>query len=42
MLSLAETKRTICERHYTKSWPSGKSFAFHYEDAIVVFSIPAN
>ncbi len=35
-------KETICAFHYTKSWPSGKSFAFCYEDAIVVFSIPAN
>jgi hypothetical protein len=35
-------KEIICERHYTKSFPSGKSFVFTYEDAIVVFSIPAN
>ena len=35
-------KQIICQHHYTKSWPSGKSVVFTYEDAIVVFSIPAN
>lgn len=40
--SLAEIKKLICERHYTRSWPSGKSIAVCYEDAIAVFSIPAN
>jgi len=35
-------KETICAFHYSHSWPSGKSFVFTYEDAIVVFSIPAN
>lgn len=33
---------TIKERHYTRSVPSGKSFYFAYEDALVVFSLPAN
>jgi hypothetical protein len=35
-------RRTICEQHYTKSWPSGKSVPVEFERAIVVFSIPAN
>lgn len=38
----AVAKRIICEHHYTRSWPSGKSWIFRYEDAIVVMSIPAN
>ena len=33
---------TVCEKHYTRSWPSGKTYAVWYEDAVVVFSIPAN
>lgn len=37
-----EIKAIIRERHYTRSFPSGKSFCFSYEDAVVVFSIPAN
>ena len=35
-------KERICTSHYTRSWPSGKSAVFTYEDAIIVFSIPAN
>ena len=35
-------KEIICKNHYTKSWPSGKSHVFQFEEAIVVFSIPAN
>ena len=35
-------RETILQFHYTRSWPSGKSFVFTFEDAIVVFSIPAN
>jgi hypothetical protein len=35
-------KDIVCAHHYTRSWPSGKSFVFTFEDAIVVFSIPAN
>lgn len=35
-------KEIICANHYSKSWPSGKSYVYTHEDAIVVFSIPAN
>lgn len=38
----AEAKRTIIERHYTRSFPSGKSLIFRHESALVVISIPAN
>lgn len=38
----ASPKEIICANHYTRSWPSGKTFVFTYEDAIVTFSIPAN
>ena len=33
---------TIRERHYTHSVPSGKSYYLRFEDALVVWSIPAN
>ncbi len=32
----------ICEQHYAKSVPSGKSWYFRHKSAIVVWSIPAN
>jgi hypothetical protein len=35
-------QETICENHYTRSVPSGKSFYVRYGSAIVVYSIPAN
>jgi len=35
-------KETIIAHHYTHSWPSGKTIVFTFEDAIIVFSIPAN
>lgn len=35
-------RETICAFHYTRSWPSGKSFVYTFGDAIVVISIPAN
>ena len=38
----AAAAATIRERHYTRSVPSGKSLYFAYEDALVVFSLPAN
>lgn len=41
-MDITEARRIICAHHYTKSWPSGKSIVVQYEDAIVVFSIPAN
>jgi hypothetical protein len=34
--------RAIRRHHYTRSVPSGKTFVFAYEDAVVCFSIPAN
>lgn len=34
--------KTIRENHYTRSVPSGKSYYFYFESAIVVWSIPAN
>jgi hypothetical protein len=40
--ALAEAKALICERHYTRSVPSGKSYYVRVEDALVVWSIPAN
>lgn len=39
---LAEAKTLICENHYTRSVPSGKSYYVAVEDALVVWSIPAN
>lgn len=42
MLGAMTPKEIICSFHYTKSFPSGKSFVYTFEDAIVVFSIPAN
>lgn len=35
-------KNLIISNHYTHSVPSGKSYYFGFEDAVVVFSIPAN
>jgi hypothetical protein len=32
----------ICQHHYTRSVPSGKSHYVQFEDAIIVWSIPAN
>lgn len=39
---LDKAKQTIIVLHYTHSVPSGKSYYFRYDSAIVVFSIPAN
>lgn len=39
---LKYAKRLICKHHYAHSVPSGKSVYVRVEDAIVVFSIPAN
>ena len=41
-MSRTEMVRIICDQHYTRSIPSGKSIYFNYNDAIVVFAIPAN
>lgn len=37
-----DPREIICTRHYTRSWPAGKSKVIEYNGAIVVFSIPAN
>jgi hypothetical protein len=41
-----DKRRALADRvrqnHYAGNVPSGKSFYFEYEDAIVVYSIPAN
>jgi hypothetical protein len=37
-----EIKKIIIENHYTHSIPSGKSHYFKFEDAVIIFSIPAN
>ena len=38
----AAARELIEKNHYTHSVPSGKSYYLAYEDAIVVWSIPAN
>jgi len=40
--SVEDARRTIIASHYTHSWPSGKTVVFNFEDALIVFSIPAN
>lgn len=40
--SLPELQQLILANHYTHSLPSGRSWFYQYEGAIVVFSIPAN
>ena len=42
MIDRATAKALICARHYTHSFPSGKSEVFEFDDVVVVFSIPAN
>lgn len=41
-MPIDEMKQTIVDNHYTHSVPSGKSWYFHFDGAIIVFSIPAN
>jgi hypothetical protein len=41
-LDLRRAKTIIAENHYTRSVPSGETVTFEYQDAIVMFSIPAN
>jgi len=41
-LDLRRAKTTIAEKHYTRSVPSGETLTFQYQNAIVMFSIPAN
>lgn len=42
LVGLASPRDLIINHHYTQRWPSGKSKVYTYEDAVVVFSIPAN
>jgi hypothetical protein len=37
-----DCERLICSRHYLRSVPSGKSHYVRFEDAVIVWSIPAN
>lgn len=37
-----EAKAIITEGHYLRSFPSGWTFSYRHEAAVVVFSIPAN
>lgn len=41
-LDRSRAMETICQNHYTKSIPSGKSHYIQFEEAIIVWSIPAN
>lgn len=41
-LDRSKAMETICQNHYTRSVPSGKSHYVQFEDAIVVWTIPAN
>lgn len=38
----AEAREIICASHYLRSFPSGWTYCYHHEGALVVFSIPAN
>src|SRR5262245_10101984 len=38
----ARAEETVCREHYLHSVPSGKSWYCGFEDAIVIWSIPAN
>lgn len=38
----SEAIRSIVSNHYTGSVPSGKSHYFKFDDAVIVFAIPAN
>lgn len=42
MMSVREMRHLICAYHYTHSVPSGESIFTQFEDAIIVFSRPAN
>jgi len=37
-----EAKAVVCANHYLRSFPSGWTFCYHHEGALVVYSIPAN
>lgn len=42
MFSVREMRHLICAHHYTHSVPSGENIFTQFEDAIIVFSRPAN
>jgi hypothetical protein len=42
MLSTREMRHLICAHHYTHSIPSGENIFTQFEDAVIVFSRPAN
>lgn len=40
--SIIRIKKIICEKHYAHSFPSGKTYCFEFETAVLTISIPAN
>ncbi len=42
MLSVREMRHLICANHYARSIPSGENIFTQFEDAVLVFSRPAN
>lgn len=42
MMSVREMRHLICAHHYTRSIPSGENIFTQFEDALIVFSRPAN
>lgn len=42
MMSVREMRHLVCANHYTRSIPSGENIFTQFEDAIVIFSRPAN
>lgn len=37
-----DAEAIICSSHYLRSFPSGWTYCYHHDAAVVVFSIPAN
>jgi hypothetical protein len=42
MMSVREMRHLVCANHYTRSIPSGENIFTQFEDAIIIFSRPAN
>lgn len=42
MMSVREMRQLVCANHYTRSIPSGENIFTQHEDAIIIFSRPAN
>ncbi len=42
LIDIGNPRRTIEDFHYLGTMPSGKIHAFKFEDAICVYSVPAN